>query len=62
MAMNARLESRIRGLSREREGLARLLDEANAALAAAGVPYAAGNIRERISAYLVFRSVLGRTS
>ena len=62
MAMNARLESRIRVLAKEREGLASLLDEANAALAAAGVPYAKGNIRERISAYQVFRNLLGRHS
>jgi hypothetical protein len=62
MAMNARLESRVRVLAKEREGLARLLDEANAALASAGVPYAKGNIRERISAYQVFRNLLDRRS
>jgi hypothetical protein len=52
--MNTRLESRLRTLLKDRERLSRLLTEADAALAAAGVPYLQDNIRERISAYHVF--------
>jgi hypothetical protein len=57
LAMNSRLEARLRSLMKERERLTRLLDEADAALAAAGIPYLQDNIRERISAYQVFRNV-----
>lgn len=57
LAMNTRLEARLRSLMQEREKLARLLDEADAALAAAGIPYIQNNIRERISAYRVFKKV-----
>jgi hypothetical protein len=57
LAMNTRLEARLRSLVTEREKLARLLDEADAALAAAGIPYLQDNIRERISAYQVFKKV-----
>jgi hypothetical protein len=54
-AMIARQGARLRALARERDDLVKLLDEADAALAKAGVPYQQGNIRERISAYQVFR-------
>lgn len=54
-AMIARLRARLRALTQERDGLVKLLDEADAALAKAGVPYQQGNIRERISAYQVFK-------
>lgn len=57
VAMNSRLEARLHALGREREKLARLLAEADAALAAAGIPYVQDNIRERISAWQVFRRV-----
>ena len=57
LAMNSRLEARLRSLVQEREKLARLLDEADAALKAAGIPYLQDNIRERISAYQVFKKV-----
>ena len=58
MAMNARLEARLRILASERDKLEKLLDEANTALADAGIPYRQGNIRERINAYKVFKNVL----
>ena len=57
LAMNSRLEARLRSLMEEREKLSRLLDEADAALKAAGIPYLQDNIRERISAYQVFKKV-----
>ena len=55
LAMVTRLEARLRHMAEERDRVRKLLDEADAALAAAGVPYRPGNIRERISAYRVFR-------
>jgi len=53
ITMNIRLETRLRNARRELDKVRKLLDEANAALAFAGVPYQQGNIRERISAYQV---------
>jgi hypothetical protein len=58
VAMNTRLETRLRVIIKERDNLDQLLREANAALADAGIPYKQGNIRERINAYQVFKSSL----
>jgi len=60
ITMNARLESRLRSTLKELDELRKFLDEANTALASAGVPYKEGNIRERISAYQVFKHIMKR--
>jgi len=57
IATVARLEGRLRALTQEREALRHLLEQSDAALKKAGVPYAPGNIRESISAYQVFSSL-----
>jgi len=58
IAKLALLEARLRTLEDERDLLKVLLNEADAALAEAGVRYRQGNIRERISAYQVFSKVM----
>ena len=57
VTMITRFDSRLRILAEELNRAEKLLDEANKALAEAGVPYRQGNIRERISAHQVFRRV-----
>ena len=60
IATLARVEARLRVLLREREALQAMLFESDAALARAGIRYEPGNIRERISAYQVFKALPGR--
>jgi hypothetical protein len=55
--MDLRLHARVRALARERDRLAKLLEEADVALAKAGVTCQAGNIRERINACHAFQKV-----
>ena len=58
VTMVTRFDSRLRILTDELNKVEKLLDDANKALAEAGVPYRQGNIRERISAHQVFRRVM----
>jgi len=58
ITMVTRFDTKLHSLAEELTEVRGLLDEANKALADAGIPFHQGNIRERISAYQVFRKVM----